>query len=157
MANDYVDTIDLDGEQWDMKDAPLTEEVSGISTQIAQIGSTLNSSFSAVDISGNNAIVKTVNNVPKGSYIAIFQPGYISKAEDCGLSIIGSYVDTTLVPYAIGFSATGWKCSPFTWIIKVTETSEVSVIIKSLSGQQNTPALQLQANNRGLQLIKIGE
>ncbi len=28
MANDYVDKIDLEGEQWDLKDSPLTEVVS---------------------------------------------------------------------------------------------------------------------------------
>ena len=30
MANDYVDIIDLDGEQWDMKDTPLNEKVERI-------------------------------------------------------------------------------------------------------------------------------
>lgn len=30
MANDYVEKIDLDGEQWDLKDSPLSEQVSNL-------------------------------------------------------------------------------------------------------------------------------
>ncbi|MBO7735626.1 MAG: hypothetical protein J6S67_23875 [Methanobrevibacter sp.] len=32
MANDYVEKIDLDGEQWDLKDSPLSEQVSSLQT-----------------------------------------------------------------------------------------------------------------------------
>lgn len=30
MADDYVNKIDLDGEQWDLKDSPLSEQVSNL-------------------------------------------------------------------------------------------------------------------------------
>ena len=55
MANDYVDTIDLDGEQWDMKDAPITDKIGN--ADISSFGSTVTDAILGV----YNSIQNTLN------------------------------------------------------------------------------------------------
>lgn len=43
MANDYVEKIDLDGEQWDLKDSPLTTKIGD--TDLSTFGDTVSAAI----------------------------------------------------------------------------------------------------------------
>lgn len=82
MANDYVEKIDLDGEQWDLKDSPLSAVVQELVEKVQAIEAlntveTLNVSdndFSIEGVKRNNVVSLRVtyvsSNPPQGYYAA---------------------------------------------------------------------------------------